>query len=69
LPLDELEQSGGVRLDGVIGGALLAEFRASLVDEGRTLWLEEMPTPLDEAPAESAPAASSAPSAPPSAAR
>jgi hypothetical protein len=70
LPLDELEQAGGVRLDGVIGGALLAEFRASLVDEGRTMWLEEMPAPLDEAPAqESAPAASSAPSAPPSAAR
>ncbi|HEU4583494.1 MAG TPA: hypothetical protein VFS67_34790 [Polyangiaceae bacterium] len=70
LPLDELEQSGGVRLDGVIGGALLAEFRASLVDEGRTLWLEEMPPPIDEAPPEqSAPAASSAPSAPPRAAR
>jgi hypothetical protein len=70
LPLDELEQSGGVRLDGVIGGALVAEFRASLVDEGRTLWLEEMPAPIDEAPPEQpAPAASSAPSAPPRAAR
>ena len=70
IPVDELEQSGGVRLDGVIGGALLAEFRASLVEEGRTMWLEEMPAPADEAPAEpSAPAASSAPSAPPSAAR
>jgi hypothetical protein len=64
LPLDEFEQSGGVRLDGVIGGALLAEFRASLVDEGRTMWLEEMPTPAEEAPAEeSAPAASNAPGA------
>ena len=73
LPLDELEQSGGVRLDGVIGGALLAEFRASLVDEGRTMWLEEMPVPAEEGPAEEpAPAASnapSAPSAPPRAAR
>jgi hypothetical protein len=45
LPLDELEQSGGIQLDGVIGAALMAEFRASLVDDGRTLWLEEMPMP------------------------
>lgn len=51
LPLDELEQSGGIQLDGVIGAALMAEFRASLVDEGRTLWLEEMPTPEVAPPA------------------
>jgi hypothetical protein len=68
LPLEELEQSGGIQLDGVIGSALMAEFRASLVDQGRTLWLEEMPTPLPgvappadllepaEAPEEGAPA-------------
>jgi hypothetical protein len=43
LPISDLEQGGGVRLDGVIGSALVAEFRASLVDQGRTLWLEEMP--------------------------
>jgi hypothetical protein len=43
LPLGEVEQGGGIRLDGVIGSALIAEFRASLVDQGRTLWLEEMP--------------------------
>jgi len=43
LPLSDLEQGGGIRLDGVIGSALVAEFRASLVDQGRTLWLEEMP--------------------------
>jgi hypothetical protein len=43
LPLSEIEQGGGIRLDGVIGSALVAEFRASLVDQGRTLWLEEMP--------------------------
>ena len=75
LPLDELEQSGGIQLDGVIGAALIAEFRASMVDEGRTLWLEEMPTAIQEAPAagqpDSAPPVSSgsAPIAPPSAAR
>lgn len=49
LPVDELEQSGGIHLDGVIGAALVAEFRATLVDQGRTLWLEEMPLPLDAA--------------------
>ncbi len=45
LALDNLEQEGGIQLDGVIGSALIAEFRASLVDQGRTLWLEEMPLP------------------------
>jgi hypothetical protein len=45
LPLGDLEQGGGIRVDGVIGSALVAEFRASLVDQGRTLWLEEMPLP------------------------
>ncbi|HTV26122.1 MAG TPA: hypothetical protein VMG12_45815 [Polyangiaceae bacterium] len=43
LPLGDLERGGGIHLDGVIGSALVAEFRASLVDQGRTLWLEEMP--------------------------
>jgi len=75
LPLDELEQSGGIRLDGVIGAALMAEFRASLGDQGRMLWLEEMPTPLEEAapaeqPGANVPVSSgSAPAAPPRAAR
>jgi hypothetical protein len=50
LPLAELEQSGGIHLDGVIGSALMAEFRASLVDQGRTLWLEEMPAPIPANP-------------------
>jgi hypothetical protein len=45
LPLGELERGGGIHLDGVIGSALVAEFRASLVDQGRTMWLEEMPGP------------------------
>jgi hypothetical protein len=64
LPLDELEQSGGIQLDGVIGAALMAEFRASLVDEGRTLWLEEMPLPdAATAPVSSRDASKSQPSA------
>lgn len=45
LPLGDLERGGGIHLDGVIGSALVAEFRASLVDQGRTMWLEEMPSP------------------------
>jgi hypothetical protein len=45
LPLGELERGGGIHLDGVIGSALVAEFRVSLVDQGRTMWLEEMPMP------------------------
>lgn len=56
LPLENLEQGGGIHLDGVVGSALLAEFRVSLVDQGRTMWLEEMPV------AEAAPAQPPAPS-------
>lgn len=62
LPIEDVEQGGGIHLDGVIGSALMAEFRASLVDQGRTLWLEEMPV-AEEAEAPSA-AAGPAPAAP-----
>jgi hypothetical protein len=66
LPLADLEQGGGIRLDGVIGSALVAEFRASLVDQGRTLWLEEMPVASvsQESFEPSAPPAAAPPSAP-----
>ncbi len=37
------EQPQGQSLDGVVGSALLAEFRVSLVDQGKLLWLEQMP--------------------------
>jgi len=43
LPIEDVEQGGGIHVDGVIGSALMAEFRASIVDQGRTLWLEELP--------------------------
>jgi hypothetical protein len=73
LPLSELEQEGGIHLDGVIGSALMAEFRVSLVDQGRTLWLEEMPPPEQGAPrpqggTEPLPAPSAPPAAAPPAA-
>lgn len=47
LPLGSLEQGGGIRLDGVLGAGLMASFRVSLVEGGRTMWLEEAPTPLE----------------------
>lgn len=64
LPLGELERGGGIRLDGVIGAALVAEFRASLVDQGRTLWLEEMPTAGPEPGADGGPREPAAAGAP-----
>jgi hypothetical protein len=51
LPLEDFEKDNDIHLDGVIGSALLAEFRFTLVDGGKTLWLEEMPTP-QRAPAQ-----------------
>ncbi|HVZ36833.1 MAG TPA: hypothetical protein VG963_30620, partial [Polyangiaceae bacterium] len=71
-PFEDLEQSGGIHLDGVIGASLVSEFRASLADQGRTLWLEEMPAPLEEPSAEGSDAggpAAAAPAAVPPAAR
>ena len=40
---DELEKALGVELDGFAGSGLLAAFRVTLVDGGRTMWLEDMP--------------------------
>lgn len=42
-PVDDVEQSLGVRLDGMVGSGLLAAFRVTLVDGGRTMWLEDIP--------------------------
>lgn len=39
----EREESLGVEIDGLVGSGLLASFRVTLVDGGRTLWLEDMP--------------------------
>jgi hypothetical protein len=75
LPLADLEQGGGIQVDGVIGSALVAEFRASLVDQGRTLWLEEMPVaqngsggaaaPDEAPPADEPPSSGTSPAAAP----
>lgn len=65
-PLDEFEKGLDVNLDGVIGSGLLAIFRITLADGGRTLWLEEAVPPEDRGggPGDSerrSPPASSAP--------
>jgi len=42
-PVKEREENLGVELDGVVGSGLFAGFRVTLVDGGRTMWLEDMP--------------------------
>jgi hypothetical protein len=56
-PLDEFEKGLEVNLDGMVGSGLLAAFRVTLADGGRTLWLEDamMPEPPGAAPPPAAP--------------
>ncbi len=42
-PVKEREEGLGIELDGLIGSGLLANFRVTLADGGRTMWLEDMP--------------------------
>lgn len=42
-PVKEREQGLGIELDGLVGAGLLANFRVTLADGGRTMWLEDMP--------------------------
>jgi hypothetical protein len=42
--LAPLEEKLGVDLDGVVGSGLLSAFRVTLVDGGRTMWLEDHQT-------------------------
>jgi hypothetical protein len=42
-PTAELEKALGIDLDGFVGAGLLAAFRVTLADGGRTMWLEDMP--------------------------
>ena len=55
----ELEHSVEADLDGVLGSGLLAAFRVTLTDEGRAMWLEDLPSTPPPSPK---PAASSEPS-------
>lgn len=53
-PLEEFEKGLDVDLDGMAGAGLLAAFRCTLADGGRTLWLEDtvMPASPADAPAD-----------------
>jgi hypothetical protein len=42
-PVKERENGLGIDLDGLIGSGLFASFRVTLVDGGRTMWLEDLP--------------------------
>ncbi|MEI9952112.1 MAG: hypothetical protein WDO74_24790 [Pseudomonadota bacterium] len=42
-PVKEREKGLGIELDGLVGSGLLANFRVTLADGGRTMWLEDMP--------------------------
>ncbi|MEN9577000.1 MAG: hypothetical protein RJA70_9 [Pseudomonadota bacterium] len=66
-PLDKLEGVLGIELDGLLGSGLLGAFRVTLVDQGRSIWIEEGPrTPRPPATSGLAtPPPSPAPAAPP----
>jgi len=51
VPVDQIEKPIGMDLDGIIGSGLLAPFRMTLVDGGRTLWLEPTVTSAQAAAA------------------
>lgn len=57
-PVKDLEDGLGVHLDGLVGSGLLAAFRVTLVDDGRTMWLEDNPTALSGAPRRAPPSSS-----------
>jgi hypothetical protein len=49
-PVGDLEKGLDMNLDGLVGSGLLAPFRVTLVDRGRTMWLEDMPREAASAP-------------------
>lgn len=64
--LADIEKGLDVDLDGMIGSAMLAEFRVTLTDDGRGMWLEFTPMPAELAgPPNAAAAAPPAEAAPP----
>lgn len=46
----EREDGLGIEIDGLVGSGLLASFRVTLVDGGRTMWLEDLPAEALRAP-------------------
>lgn len=67
IPIQELERSAEVDLDGIIGGGLLAPFRVTFAEQGSVMWLEPMPVDPSmadgdpEGPQPEAPGADAAP--------
>lgn len=61
-PLDEFEKGLDIDLDGMLGAGLIGAFRVTLVDGGRSMWLEDSPV-MAAAPRPSSPG--SAPANPP----
>jgi hypothetical protein len=61
-PIAEIEKGIEIDIDGVVGSGLLAYFRVTLTDEGRAMWLEDVP----QSPQNAAPPASSGAQATPS---
>ncbi len=43
VPIQEIEKPVDMDLDGIIGAGLLAQFRVTLADNGRSMWLEPIP--------------------------
>lgn len=69
--LTDYEKGLDIDLDGMVGAGFLAAFRLTLVDGGRTLWIEDVPVGDLSPPSETQPAAPAptpaAPAAPPAA--
>jgi len=42
-PISAVEKEAGIDLDGFAGSGLFATFRLTFADEGRTLWMEDLP--------------------------
>ncbi len=51
-PIDRVERELSIDIDGVIGAGLLSNFRLTLSDQGRVMWVEQTPelTPSSGAP-------------------
>jgi hypothetical protein len=45
VPIADIERPLDLDLDGIVGSGLMVLFRVTLVDQGRTMWLEPMPPP------------------------
>ena len=52
VPIQELEKPAEMDLDGIIGAGLLAPFRVTLAENGRSMWLEPLPVDPSLMPSE-----------------